>query len=232
TLLSSWEKQMVEPFVVNGVVTPEHNNQSLPGLAYRLTTRSPSFSKFDFDLWKYTPVEYCNLLTLDPLGVQWLLKGCLVAFALMVIWSCRTPPVRRASWRLAAEFGVVLLGMLLFSERTWKHHCVTLVLPFAVLVYYLATCQPGRKLRLYLIGTLAVSALLIVLAGLDTQEEGFGEMMQVYGAYTWTNLLLTAALATILRLDARSTAGDTSEPKRPGGWQALNLRKTCDSVPG
>src|SRR5262249_5825612 len=37
-LLSSWEKQMIEPFVVNGVVASEHNNQSLPGLAYRLFT--------------------------------------------------------------------------------------------------------------------------------------------------------------------------------------------------
>ena len=76
-------------------------------------------------------------------------------FALLVVWVCRTPTTPREGWRLSAEFSIVLLGMLLFSERTWKHHCVTLVLPFAVICYYLATCSPGKGLRVYLIGSLA-----------------------------------------------------------------------------
>ena len=59
-------------------------------------------------------------------------------------WSkCRTPARTGLGWRLAAEFSLVVLGMLIFSERTWKHHCVVLILPFSVLSYYLATCQPG-----------------------------------------------------------------------------------------
>ena len=50
--------------------------------------------------------------------------------------------------------------MLMFSERTWKHHCVTLVVPFAVICYYLAMYSPGKGLRAYLIGSLAASMLL------------------------------------------------------------------------
>src|SRR5262249_13173980 len=34
TLLHSWVDQMVTPYVVNGKVTTEHQNQSLPGLLY------------------------------------------------------------------------------------------------------------------------------------------------------------------------------------------------------
>ena len=49
------------------------------------------------------------------------------------------------AWRLAAEFSLVIIGMLLFSERTWKHHCVTLLLPFAVLAYYLASVPAGTS---------------------------------------------------------------------------------------
>src|SRR5713226_6080175 len=94
-LLSSWEKQMIEPFVVNGLVASEHNNQSLPGLAYGLATHSPSFSKFDYDLWRYTPLEYHNWFALTPKTVQWFLKACMAAFVVMVVWCCRTRVVAR-----------------------------------------------------------------------------------------------------------------------------------------
>src|SRR5205823_14206012 len=33
-------------------------------------------------------------------------------------------PLATNLWPLAAEFSLIVLGMLLFSERTWKHHCV------------------------------------------------------------------------------------------------------------
>jgi hypothetical protein len=212
--LNSWAKNMIVPYVVKGQVTPEHNNQSLPGLAYRLLTHSPSFSKYD-EHDRYVPLEYHNLVTLDPAVVRWLLKGCMVLFAGVVVWSCRTPTAPRAGWRLAVEFAIVVLGMLLFSERTWKHHCVTLVLPFAVIGYYLAACRPGWLLRGYLIASLAAATLLMFATSTGwTGERGgaqavrpedfdlmdrFGKMAQVYGAYVWAYLILLAALVVLLR---------------------------------
>src|SRR5260370_39256429 len=101
----------------------------------------------------------------------------MAAFALLVVWSCRTPLVRRApslrfaptsrsepqhpAWLLAAEFSRIMLGMFLFSERTWKHHCVTLVLPCAVILYFLAVERPRPALRCFLIGLLSAVALLM-----------------------------------------------------------------------
>ena len=96
----------------------------------------------------YTPTEYDNLLDLTPAQARWLVKGCMVLFALVVLFSCRTPTHSRDGWRLGAEFSIVILGMLLFSERTWKHHCVTLILPFTVLCYYLSACSPAARTRL------------------------------------------------------------------------------------
>src|SRR5262249_13440520 len=152
-LLAGWYENMVKPFLIDGVVTAEHNNQSLPGLFYRLFTHSPSFITFPDG--KPFGAAYDNVLTLDPAVVRWLLKGCMALFALVVVWTCRTPTKdRRNGWRLVAEFSLVMLGMLLFSERTWKHHCVTLLFPFAVVSYYLGACRPGRGLRSYLIPTL------------------------------------------------------------------------------
>src|SRR5262249_55587439 len=136
----SWFRQMVLPYVVGGVVTSEHNNQSLPGLVFRLATESPSFSTYVNDV--YTPLEYHNFVNVGPGAAKWLVKGAMGVFALAAVWACRTPTRPREGWRLPAEFALVLLGMLLFCERTWKHHCVTLLLPFAVLCYHLAVCRP------------------------------------------------------------------------------------------
>jgi alpha-1,2-mannosyltransferase len=217
-LLSSWEKQMIEPFVVNGVVASGHSNQSLPGLSYRLLTHSPSTLKFDYELWEYTPQEYSNWLTLTPKTVQWLLKGCMAAFALLVIWSChstslRFAPTARSEPRypnclLVAEFSLIVLGMLLFSERTWKHHCVTLVLPFAVILYYLAVERPKPAFRWFLIGILVTVALLIGSTstnGVSTWWDRSAKLAQVYGAYIWAYLLLMLALVILLRRSAQSS---------------------------
>jgi alpha-1,2-mannosyltransferase len=212
--LDHWYDNMIVPFVVRGQVTSEHNNQSLPGLTYRLLTHSASFCTYD-EGGNYVPLEYHNLVTLDPATVRLLLKACMLFFAGLVVWTCRTPTTPRGGWRLAAEFGIIILGMLLFSERTWKHHGVTLVLPFGVIAYYLAACRPGWKLGGYLGGTLAATALLMLATStgwfsahnsetalrpenLDAWDR-FGKMAQVYGAYVWAYLILLAALVVLLQ---------------------------------
>jgi len=201
TQLHSWYADMVRPFVVEGKVTSEHNNQSLPGLVYRLTTHSPSFSRYDENN-QYQPTAYANLIDLSAEQARWLVKGCLVGFALLVAWLCRTPTQPRYGWRLSAEFGVVLLGMLLFSERTWKHHCVTQVLPFAVLCYWLAVGRPSPVLRNLVIASLALATLLIATTSTGLLGIEVGKQAQVYGAFTLANLVLLAALLLILRRGA------------------------------
>jgi alpha-1,2-mannosyltransferase len=211
--LVSWYYDMVHPFVIEGKVTSEHHNQSLPGLVARLATHSPSFSTYIDN--QYTPTHYNNLLDLSPQQARWLVKGCMMLFALMVLGICRTPTMPRQGWRLSAEFSIILLGMLLFSERTWKHHCVTLLLPFAVLCYYLATAAPGKGLRAYLIGSLTVTMLLIAATS-NTAAEGaahhdqlyqlFAKQAQVYGAFVAAYFVLLGALVVLLRRPANPPA--------------------------
>jgi hypothetical protein len=194
--LESWVERMVIPYLRDGVVTSEHNNQSLPGLIYRLTTDSPSFSTYAGQ--RYVPRQYDNLLSLSPEAARWIIKGCMLLFAAFVVLVCRTTTRARQGWRLAAEFSIVLLGMLLFSERTWKQHCVTLTLPFAVLSYYLAACRTSLTMRVYLIGTLVCVVLLMTTTSTGMLERSAAKMAQVYGAYVWCYLLLLAALGSLL----------------------------------
>jgi hypothetical protein len=218
---------MVLPYVVRGEVTTEHSNQSLPGVLFRLTTVSASFIKYEG--LRQIPDEYHNLVALPPTLVSWMLRCCLLAFAGLAVWACRLPrrdrqpclsralsgtgkaacPYDRGGWCLSAEFSLVLLGMLLFSERSWKHHHVTLILPAAVLLYYLSTRRPGRALRNYLIGTLLLAALLMTATGTGLDERA-GKLAQVYGGYLWANLLLAGSLIVLLRCQ-KANGQDTEE---------------------
>jgi hypothetical protein len=213
TYLTTWYKVMVHPYVVEGKVTSEHQNQSLPGLATRLLTKAPSFTVWQKD--HYEPVEYHNIAELSPGTLKWLLKGCMGLFALAVIWRCRTPLAERRDWRWAAEFGIVMLGMLIFSERTWKHHAVTLLVPFAVLSYVLATQALSKLTRGYVIGTLVAVALLMLSTstGVFDSQDRFGKVAQAYGAYVWAFFLLAAALFVVVSIrPARAVAGSSGDP--------------------
>jgi hypothetical protein len=131
----------------------------------------------------------------------------MAVFSAVGIWCCRTPTKPRQSAALTAEYALFVLGMLLFSERTWKHHSVTLMLPFGVICYALAAGNIGRRTRTYLIGTLI--AVQVALATTSTgwlPDDTWATLAQVYGAYTWAFLLLAAAMVAVLRNRAKAAA--------------------------
>jgi hypothetical protein len=162
--LVAWKQGMIDPYLIHGVVTPEKENQSLPGVLTRLLTHAPSFSAWVDNV--YTPLAFHNLADLDSATIKRIVQACQALFVLLMVLICRTPvraagvssvDVRRG-WRLAAECSLILVAMLLFSERTWKHHCVTLLLPFAVLCYAIATTWRTRSAK--------AAAIAVGLAGL------------------------------------------------------------------
>lgn len=195
--LRSWTNQMILPFMRDGVVSSEHPNQSLPGVVHRLLTHSPSFSAYPGNI--YTPTEYHNVADISHDGARWLLRGTQGTFLLAMILLCRAPRCERGGWRLAAEFAFVLVGMLIFSERTWKHHAVTLALPFAVLIYALAVLPLNRTWRIALISAL-VTALTLMLSASGLLSTRGADLAQVYGVYLWAFLILLGAIVTLLAL--------------------------------
>jgi hypothetical protein len=230
--LHSWAQLMFLPYLVGGVAAPEHNNQSLPGLIARMLTTAPSFSTYVSDL--YTPLRYDNIADLSPASAKLLIRGFVAAFALLFIWRCRSPirhegktkSESRQGWPLAAEYSLVLVGMLIFSERTWKHHCVTLLLPFAVLCYGIAMQASRRNLIILVVAATALmtttstgvygenltrledfanqTATIVGPAGLiATTQSGImtdspAKLAQVYGAYVWAFFLLVGGLTMLL----------------------------------
>ncbi|MDB5314126.1 MAG: hypothetical protein JWO38_8328 [Gemmataceae bacterium] len=201
-LLESWYQLMVRPSVVENRVTSEHPNQSIPGVVFRLFTHSPSFLIYPDNI--PTPAAFHNLADIGTENARWVVKGCLVGFGLLILGLCRGPRGERQGWRFAAECSLIVLGMLLFSERTWKHHAVTLLLPFAVIAYRAFADDVSGRARSLLVGVLvAVGLLTIVPGALPTHA---ADLALVYGTYLAAFLLLTAALSGLL-MRPRSTVG-------------------------
>ncbi|MFO0801870.1 MAG: glycosyltransferase family 87 protein [Gemmataceae bacterium] len=193
-LLDGWYSLMVKPSLVDNRVTSEHPNQSIPGVVFRLFTHSPSYVVYPDNI--PTPGEFHNVADIGTDAARWVVKGCLVSFALLIVVMCRSPREVRSGPRFAAECSLIAIGMLLFSERTWKHHAVTLLLPYAVLCATAFTHDTSRRLRPLLIGVLAASAFLTNLPGLLPPRAA--DLAMVYGSYTAAFLLLTTGIVTVL----------------------------------
>jgi hypothetical protein len=211
--LQSWHNQMIAPYAA-GIVSSEHKNQSLPGVLHRLLTEEPSFSEYDGD--RRVVLDTHNLVAWDRQTVQGIVLVCMGLFVVAAMRFCRSSSQERPKLQVTAEFSVVVLGMLLFCERTWKHHCVTLLLPFAVLAFGVAAPTVARGVRWYFGVTLALVALLMLSTStgiMDRDVEAsdrFGKVAQVYGAYVWAFLLLLAGVFVLL---ARAQAIDPNPPK-------------------
>jgi hypothetical protein len=212
-LLDSWADVMIRPALEGKVAYSEHYNQSIPGLVSRLLTHSPSFSDW-IDGHIYHPLAYHNIASLTQGQAKLIILGCGALFGLMVLWCCRTPVNERGGWHAAAEYSIIILGMLLFSERTWKHHCVTLALPFAVVCYRLALASEWKP-RLAMAGVLGGVALLMAstsILGVGERVDDLGRLSQVYGAYVWVFVILTITMIVFLRRDPQASK------TRPAAW--------------
>ncbi|MFO0795991.1 MAG: glycosyltransferase family 87 protein [Gemmataceae bacterium] len=193
-LLTDWYKLMVRPALVENRVTSEHPNQSIPGVVYRLLTHSPSFVEYPDNI--PTGVAFHNVADIGTPAARRVVQGCIVAFGVLVVLLCRAPRAERGGPWVAAECALMVLGMLLFSERTWKHHAVTLLLPFAVLTTWLFAPETSAAVRRWLVGVLAAVAVLTTVPGMLTEDAA--DLALVYGTHTAAFLLLTAAVCACL----------------------------------
>ncbi|MBI3821182.1 MAG: DUF2029 domain-containing protein [Planctomycetes bacterium] len=200
--LQSWHRHMIAPYAA-GVVTSEHKNQSLPGLLHRMLSDQASFSDYEGD--RKVVLETHNFAAWDRSVVQGIVIGCMILFAILAARFCRTSIETRPRLQMLAEFSVVVLGMLLFCERTWKHHCVTLLLPVSAIMVCLASSRFPGRVRWFLGISLSITALLMLATSTGVYDQNvsandrLGKLAQVYGAYVWAFLLLLSSMFVTLR---------------------------------
>jgi hypothetical protein len=189
--LMKWRQNIISPFVEGDMIkSTQEVNQSIPGVLTRLLTQTK-------DLGPHgnggTALDL-NLASWDPETVALGVKALSVSLILLLALFCRTRATRRDDPRLLGEFALVVLTMLFVSERSWKHHFVTITLPLSYLVYRLSATRLKTSIRILIGAGLAIFALLM----LTTSEEvgrlfldGEGHEYALYfGLYLWSAVVL------------------------------------------
>jgi hypothetical protein len=191
--LGTWWHQMLSPFLTQGAASPQEINQSMVGVLTRLLTDTRTGTgRYDVHL-------DLNLVAWSPATVALLIKGVSAGFLLVLALLCRTKSDRRDDPRLLGEFALVVLTMLFLSERSWKHHFVTLLLPYTYLVYRFTDGPPGLQPRVAI--SAAVWGSVVLMATTSTELGGvFGrgqghKVAQGYGMFLWAAVLLYVATA-------------------------------------
>lgn len=195
--ITTWWDRMLTPFLVEGNASPQEPNQSMVGVLTRLLTEiEPGTNRYDVR-------HNLNLLALSPTFVGNLIKGVAVALVGLLAYFCRTKVADRRSPLYLGEVSLVVLTMLFMSERSWKHHFVTLVFPYTYLMYELYSPTISVAARRGVFGALIASFLL--MASTSTEfggmfADGLGhEIAQGYGMFLWAAVTLYAAVAWRLR---------------------------------
>jgi hypothetical protein len=211
-LMRGWYALMIERPLLKGEVCSEHPNQALVGFVYRLFTHSPSYVVYPNNV--PTPAEYHNIADIGTRAAWVVVKALTLLFALAVIVLFRArvrgPGGERGGPFVAAECAFLCIGMLLLSERTWKHHAVVLLLPYAVLCFAALASDLPLRVRKWIGAALAVSALVTVGAGALSGRAA--DLALVYGAYTVQFVVLAAAVGLLLACRFARARGPQGAP--------------------
>lgn len=212
-LLDHWAEVMVWPYVAQGQVDTEQVNQSAPALLHRLLTDRTAIEADDGE----SEVRIA-LATLDPTAVHFLWKLLAGSLLIGLAWICRKQLWDRTDPRWMHELGLVFLAMLLFSERSWKHHFVWL-LPIGV-VLAAAAVELWRAKQAVAAGAiwglLAAAFLFMLATSPDAMEPLLGfraaKYIQAWGAYVWAAFALASAHWVAL---ATSPVGEAGRERAP-----------------
>ncbi len=191
--LGAWWHRMLSPFLTSGATSPQEINQSLGGVLTRLLTATPTGDG------RYDVHVALNLVSWPPKVVGLMIKGISVSLLGVLAFCCRTKADRRDDPRLLGEFSLVVLAMLFLSERSWKHHFVTLLLPYTYLMAQFAFSGLRWPSRLTIAGALWGSVIMMAttsteLGGLFGRSQGH-KIAQGYGMFLWAAVLLFVVTA-------------------------------------
>jgi alpha-1,2-mannosyltransferase len=198
--LAMWWHRILSPYLIAGQATDQEMNQSMVGVLTRLLTEGPVASG------RYDRHVAVHLIAGDPRIVNWVIKAISVVLVGLLALFCRTQTQRRDDPRMLGEFALVVLTMLFVSERSWKHHYVTVLLPFTYLVYRLTLPTLARAARWTIAAALGLSALMMASTSSEVGglllEEGH-KLAQGYGLFFWAGVVLYATTAWRVVVEGR-----------------------------
>lgn len=212
-----WYGVMIEPIVRDGWVTLEAKNQSLPGTVLRLLAGAGAIDieQGDVKVQLQTGMEYPGRPV--QAWASWLVKALQLLVVAALAWLCRTRFADPQDPRVGLEFALVLLAMLMLSERTWKHHCVTLIMVYAPLWYSLACFAWTVRFRFFFALGLGVQFALLALSGKDVVGKAVGNALLFGGVVLLGLVLCFVQTAWILKRRWKPLTAGASTASVEGG---------------
>jgi len=195
-LLADWQQQMVTPYVSGAALTrmqTEQTNQSLTGLLGRLLTDSVAIVARPPHWPDAVRVNWLALAHGEFKLVFYAAAASVLAF---VAYCARAPHSPRNT---LGDYALVSLAMLLLSERSWKQHYVTLILPVAFVLLHAvdpATSLTAKRRSFALLG---VAVLLTGFTGEGLLGERWSDLAEAWGAWCIAALALLVATGLALR---------------------------------
>ncbi|MBN2561139.1 MAG: DUF2029 domain-containing protein [Phycisphaerae bacterium] len=198
-LLHAWFDMLVAPFALHGYATLEIPNQSLYGVALRLLSNAGVLSI------EHMPTDQAMSAGMESMARPLTVAGRLIrpATSLVVVgilaWLCRSKCPSRRDPRLLLEFGLILLAMLLLSERTWKHHGTTLPIVYLG-VWYVLTCYAwSKRFTAWFVAGLVVQIILLLGTSEGILGERLAESLLDGGVFCWGLVLCLVQTGILLR---------------------------------
>ncbi len=231
--LGMWWHRMVMPFVAEGAASPQEVNQSIVGVLYRLFTRRVQASG------PYALDHDVNIVALPPGTVRLIIRVIVGTLLGLLALLCRTRTTSRRDPRLLGEFALIVLTMLFVSERSWKHHYVTVLLPITYLVYEAFSPRVGPRGRRTILLSLVLTFGLMAatspeIGGLFAEGQGH-QIAQEYGLFMWAGVVLYATVAwRVWKRRKESSGGGAGDPSGPspfrGGHAAVSGMHAAPSL--
>lgn len=212
-LLRTWFDMLVRPFAVEGYAATEIANQSLYGVLLRLLSNSGILR---IESMPADEMFKAGMEHMDRPATQLgrLLRPAISLLMLAILaWSCRRRGTARSDPHRLLEFGMVLVAMLLLSERTWKHHATTLPLVYLG-IWYALTCLPtSDRFRAACVAGLVVQLLLLVIVGEGVVGDRMADRLLEGGYFCWGLLICLIQIAVMLRHLERSASVALTAPE-------------------
>jgi len=213
--LKTWCNRMVSPYVVRNEMSGTEINQSMPGVMIRLLTDVKTGTN------RYDVHHDLNVASLSSPMVRRTVKLVAIGLVLLLGVLCTTQFRGRGDPRLLGEIALVVLTMLFVSERSWKHHYVTLLIPYTYLMAELCSPRLGRPGR-WIIGSVLFASFVLMAAastefgGMFADGQGH-EIAQYYGVFLWAGVLLYLASAWRVVVRRSELPSEREEiPSKPG----------------
>ncbi len=200
--LMKWRQNIISPFVEGEVIpSVQEVNQSMAGVLARVLTRSKTTGEHGNGHIE-ADNRGLNLASFDPETVTLAIKGLAIGMVGLLGFFCRTRTNRRDDPRWLGEFSLVVLTMLFVSERSWKHHYVTLLLPYTYLIGQLVNGSWGPRQRRIIQSGLGASVVLMGITapgvgGLFLDGRG-ADYALFYGMFLWSGMALYVTTAWLV----------------------------------